>query len=325
MTPRWLSLAAGLDAVSCRAMTGEFPPVTRMGGKRGVADHVLQLLGVWPQVWLMVDADPAIVEFWQAAFGGWLPAVAEIIRAAPCDGEELWKFWKDEPVPRHPLERVARWIVLQKGNFNLKPLSWGEKWEGVAGFSTESRSKHGNWATAVSVDKEKIASGAEAFWTGLAGYASLSDLAVEKGFTGRFTKDGTTKKLDGFTAGHGSAMLLDLATSSPVFRAEDLVTIDPPYRGTTGYGPDLTRERVVEIALEAHECGCRVLVHEVEPVITGSPWLAVELERRVGKNQRTWSKQRAEWATLNREPARTVHFSMAQTRRFAPIVGDLFP
>ena len=200
--PRWISLACGLAATETFAMTmgrgkngdrtGLFPPVTRMGGKRAVAEHVLEILGTWPTRWLMVDADVAIVEFWQAVFGGWLSAVAQIIRDAPCDGEELWNLWMSEPVPVHPLERVARWqvvsagqyggcptvatdgrwtrpggialapwkwkydddktkglqkdllavrnkrlarwIVGQKGNFSARPLSYGEKWKGVAGF-----------------------------------------------------------------------------------------------------------------------------------------------------------------------------------------------
>ena len=43
--PRWISLCAGLAATECRAMTGLFPPVTRIGGKRAVADHVLEIIG----------------------------------------------------------------------------------------------------------------------------------------------------------------------------------------------------------------------------------------------------------------------------------------
>lgn len=352
-------------------MTGEFPPVTRMGGKRAVAAHVLDILGTWPVHWLMIDADPAIVEFWQASFGGWLPAVAEIVRAAPCDGEELWKLWKDEPVPVHPLERVARW-------------------KGVAGYSTESRSPHGNWRSAVAVDREKAAGSveafadlvapgavtrevlaarnerlarwivlqkgnfsgkplswtdaawtnvssypqrfdgtpadrAEAFWKGVAGYASVSESAERQGWKARFQVALAADRLGAFAAGPGSAMYLDLATSSPVFREGDVVSIDPPYQGTTGYGPTLTRARVVELAEEAHEAGCRVFAHEAEPILGGGPWRHVELERRHGKNQRTWSKQRTEILTLNWEPARTVHHSMVPLRSFSIPDGPLFP
>ncbi len=376
MTARWISLCAGLDAVACRAMTGDFPPVTRMGGKRSVADHVLQILGVWPTRWLMIDADPAIVEFWQAAFGGWLPAVAEIIRAAPCDGEELWKLWKDEPVPFHPLERVAhwqvlqagnfgsepvvqkcvgrstlgwkasatmmarqrvlakdllaarnerlaRWIVLQKGNFSGKPLSYGEKGEGLEAYKWNDATALAEWGGPAKNDN--AADRVDVFWKGVAGYASVSERGIALGWKDRINTDATSESLDDFAAGPGYAMYLDLATSSPVFRERDLVTIDPPYKGTTGYGTELTRERVVELALEAHERGCRVLVHEAEPVITGGPWRAVELERRVGRNQRTWSKQRREIATINFEPSRMVSHTMAPMRTCGGFEGPLFP
>ena len=100
----------------------------------------------------------------------------------------------------------------------------------------------------------------------------------------------------------GIALSMDLSISSPVVRPGDLVIIDPPYAGTTAYGAKLTRERVVELALAAHGVGSRVLVHEAEPVIEGPGWQHVELERRHGANQRTWSKQRREVATLNFEP-----------------------
>ena len=341
--PRWWSLCCGLAATECYAMSGSFPPVTRMGGKRAVAAHVLDILGTWPQRWVMVDADVAIVEFWQAAFGGRLPAVAEVIRNVPADGEELWKLWMGEAVPVHPDERLARWVVGQKGNFNGKPLSWGEKWEGVGGFSHQS-TKAAEEGYPDPLVEGATADRVEAFWKGMAGYKSLSDLAVDKGFREQVLTGATAESVESFAPSVGETLYLDLATSSPVFRPGDLVTIDPPYAGTTGYGSKLTRERVVELALEAHECGCRVLVHEAEPVrdvapglwiadapepgprtvSTGGPWRAAELERRRGRNQRTWSSQRSEWVTINFEPARTVSHTMAVIRTAAGFDGPLF-
>lgn len=400
--PVWWSLCCGLDAAACLAMTsgrrangdrvGMFAPVSRMGGKRAYAEHVLEILGIWPTEWAMIDADPAIVEFWQAAFGGCLPVVAEIIRAAPCDGEELWKLWTSEPVPSHPLERVARWqvvqaainsavpisadgdrwvrggkmtiagsrwkygddpsrtgrlnrevlaarnerlarwIVAQKGNFSGKPVSWGEGWGGIAGYSAggpqSPAAVAAGWGFTRRLSKEGVATCLESFWEGLAGYGSVSDAARRIGFKDRFTAAGTSEGLDGFHPGPGSALLLDLDASSPVFLPEDLVTIDPPYVGTTGYGANLPRERVVELAEEAHACGCRVLVHETEPVITGGPWRHVELERRTRKNADTWragdGKRRREVATTNFAPARTVSAAMAPVRTAGGFDGPLF-
>ena len=228
-----------------------------------------------------------------------------------------------EPVPVQPLVRVARWIVGQKGNAYGKPLSWAEKWDGVAGFNHQS-DKAATAGYPNPLVARTVADRVETFWENLAGYKYLSDLSRSKGFKSQVAKVPTSDRLDDFVAGSGFAICLDLATSSPVFQENDLVSIDPPYQGTTGYGPELTRDRVVELALEANECGCRVLVHEAKPVITGDPWRAVELERRIGKNQRTWSRQRAEWATINFEPARTVSPEMAPVRKAGGFDGPLF-
>jgi hypothetical protein len=260
-------------------MTGRFPPLGRMGGKRSYADHVLETLGWYqwadrPTEWLMVDADPAIVEFWAAAFAGALPVVAEVIRSAPLDGEELWRAWKDEPVPADPVERLARWIVLQKGNFSGKPLTW------------------------------KGGGPKELAWHNFGGYRTQFPAAIAAGFPrDSFTAAGTADKVTTIR-GPGAALRLDLAVECPEIAPGDLVTLDPPYRGTTAYGPKLGRERVVELALQAHDSGAKVLVHEAEPILTHvDPWRSVELHRRHQRKARAWSKQRHEMVTLNFEPA----------------------
>lgn len=298
--PCWISLCCGLAATECRAMTGRFPPVARMGGKRAVADGVLDILGSWPKRWLLIDADLAIVEFWQAAFLGLLPAVAEVIRNAPADGEELWRLWTSEPVPVDPVERVTRWLVCQSGAHASVPVSAnGNAWARTRGPLVWKYAAGGHPAAETALRVDLLA---------------LRVLSL----VGRLQA--------------GAALFLDLAASSPVVRPGDLVTIDPPYRGTTSYGSALSRERVVELAQEAHEHGARVLVHEAEPVIEGGPWRSLELQRTRGKKQRTWSKQKAEWVTINFEPA-TAHPGakasgskqrLASRREMAPIRGPLF-
>lgn len=263
----WISLCCGLAATESLAMTGRFVPIARMGGKRAVAAHVLEIIGPdHPRSFLLVDADSAIVAFWGAATNGQLPAVAEVIRGAGLDGEELWRAWSTEPPPLDPVKRLAQWAVLQKGNFSGKPVSWTEGWQGIAGF------------------------------------ASVHAAAAALGFTERIRASHLASGLGTFGPALGAALQLDLAVDCPEIRAGDLVMIDPPYRGTTGYGPKLGRERVVELAEHAHDAGADVLVHEAEPVLTGGPWRHVELERRHGRGQRTWSAQRHEVATVNFEP-----------------------
>lgn len=249
---RWVSLCCGLAATECRAMTGRFPPVARMGGKRAYADGVLDILGTWPKRWLFIDADIAVVEFWQTAFAGLLPAVADVIRNAPADGEELWRLWATEPVPVDLAERVARWIVLQKGNFSARPITWtGGGWYNTAGGWSFKRVAGGrpDNSPAISVASTSRRLDAVDGWSGVAGFASLSPIAREKGFHDRIVREDLADKA-GRLQPMGEALYLDLATSSPIVRPGDLVTIDPPYQGTTGYGCGLSRERVVELAQE---------------------------------------------------------------------------
>jgi PAS domain-containing protein len=344
-----------------------------MGGKRGYADGLLDVLGRWPDRWLMVDADPAIVLFWCATFGGWLPLVAEAIRNAPADGEELWRLWTSEPVPADPVERLARWVVAQRGSFSGRPVSWsGERMKVSAGgglsFKRESKSATGRWSHQVTVDIARDAdslaewsglagykaqrgfpgqksgelnpasatSRALAEWSGLAGFKTLSanvksegtsyvmpehisaGLAEWSGLAGyarvadsakatykeRIVKSVTAGAVDAFALGaRGAAMLLDLNASSVIVQPGDLWTIDPPYAKTTGYADELPRERVVELAEEAHDRGARVVVHEQEAILEGGPWRTLELPRTHGGGQRTWSKQQTEIIAINFEPA----------------------
>lgn len=346
--PRWISLCCGLAATECRAMTGRFPPVARMGGKRSYSDGVLDILGTWPKRWLLVDADLAIVEFWQAAFLGLLPAVAEVIRNAPADGEELWRLWTSEPVPVDPVERIARWQVAQAGQHAGVPVaSDGEQWTRIGGPLSWKYPGDAHPRAATALKKRLIATMTErvarwivcqkgnfhakpvsfssASWTGLAGQSSSGGATAD--LVPRIVKRPLAARVQTI-GGIGEALFLDLATSSPVVNPGDLVTIDPPYEGTSGYGSALPRARVVELAQEAHERGARVLVHEAEPVIEGGPWRSLELRRTRGKGQRTWSRQKAEWVTINFEPA-TAHPGAAKdraaTRReMAPISGPLF-
>jgi len=82
-----------------------------------------------------------------------------------------------------------------------------------------------------------------------------------------------------------------------------VVYMDPPYRGTTGYGNDLPREDVVELARRWADAGAAVYISEAEPIAELDGWHSVEItSTRVGQ-KRTFSKQKREWVTMNREPA----------------------
>lgn len=81
--------------------------------------------------------------------------------------------------------------------------------------------------------------------------------------------------------------------------------MDPPYLNTTGYAADLPRAEVVAIARRWGAAGATVCISEAEaiPELVAEGWHAVRIDgERVGQ-RRTFSKQQAEWLTLNRPPA----------------------
>ena len=86
---------------------------------------------------------------------------------------------------------------------------------------------------------------------------------------------------------------------------EDVVVyMDPPYLGTTGYLHDLGRDEVVRIAYEFDRLGAVVAISEAEIVIPD--WRAVEITGGRKGQKRTFSRQQAEWLTMNRDPAHRV-------------------
>jgi len=302
--PVWWSLCCGLDATASWATAKRRPPVSRMGGKRAYSADVLRILGDWPKTWCMVDADPAIVLWWSAVFGGWLGEVAERIRAYDLDGEELWrsivyangKDGADGPaaVPGDPVDRLAAWLIAQKGNFSAKPLTWNPM----------------------------AFAGGQA-WQGVAGYGHVSEAGKAMGYQDRVSAAAIAAAIRRSPSAKGWSTFADLNTWEPDFQSGDLVTIDPPYAGTTGYGEVLPRHRVVELAEMADAAGARVLVHEAEPII-GRPgslamastgvriarpeaWRAVELRKGERRQQDTWRKRgrngAREVVTINFEPA----------------------
>ena len=84
-----------------------------------------------------------------------------------------------------------------------------------------------------------------------------------------------------------------------------VVYMDPPYVNTTGYGNDLPRAEVVELARRWADAGAAVYISEAEPLaaLVEEGWHTVEItSTRVGQ-KRTFSKQKREWLTMNRPPA----------------------
>ena len=83
-----------------------------------------------------------------------------------------------------------------------------------------------------------------------------------------------------------------------------VVYMDPPYAGTTGYAATLGRDEVVRHARAYAELGAVVAISEAEVVIP--EWDAVEITAGRKGQKRVFSKQQAEWLTMNRAPAHRV-------------------
>jgi hypothetical protein len=83
--------------------------------------------------------------------------------------------------------------------------------------------------------------------------------------------------------------------------------MDPPYVNTTGYGHDLPRSEVVALARRWAAAGAMVAISEAEPIadLTAEGWHAVRVDGERRGQKRTFSKQQAEWVTMNRPPAWT--------------------
>jgi hypothetical protein len=83
---------------------------------------------------------------------------------------------------------------------------------------------------------------------------------------------------------------------------------DPPYLGTTGYAHDLPRAEVIRLARAYAAMGATVAISEAEPLfeLDGPEWHVVEITGGRKGQKRTFSKQRAEFVTMNREPAHRV-------------------
>lgn len=270
--PLFVELCCGSAAVSLRAMssTGK-PPIGYQGGKRGYARAILAALGLKPgecRGWdfLWVDAGP-----WAEAWQVWRTAEGRadtIARLRAWESEDprtLWDRLRDAPVPCDLRERVAAWAVLQFWTFGRSPTALrGSAWKVGGGFHSAAAYASEHEGFGVSELLPNIVDGLQRLPT-----------------------------LDGAVVVSGNVLAVD-----PIPGA--VVVFDPPYASTTGYGCDLPREAVLEVAERWRTAGCLVAVCEQEPLPLPG-WHHVDLGRTDGI-KRTFSRQQREVLTISREP-----------------------
>jgi len=89
---------------------------------------------------------------------------------------------------------------------------------------------------------------------------------------------------------------------SPTLPDRTYVYIDPPYQDTTGYAHAFPRDAVIDVAQRWSDAGAVVCLSEAVPLPLDG-WHHVEITDVRKGQKRTFSRQKREWLTLNREPA----------------------
>lgn len=265
--PLFAELCAGTAAVSLRLQGGRHarPPVSRMGAKTGYATAILAALGLRP-------GQRAGAYLWCEPDPGCRAMLhaytsPELLREAA----DIIRGWKDEE-PRALWERLRAEGEI-RGVDGREVARWA--FLGSASYAPNGSSR---------------------------GWSSF--LHPENG--GRYGAGRVATAIRmGQTPTCPATIGADCREAAPADLPPGCVVyIDPPYVATTGYAADLPRADVLNLARRWSEAGATVAISEAVPVEgLGSGWEAVEITAERRGQKRTFSKQQAEWLTMNRIPA----------------------
>jgi hypothetical protein len=318
------------------------PPVAYMGAKTRYAETILGALGLRPgqgsDALLLCDAGP-----WGWAWKALLDpdtarSVAAILRGWSAeDPTALWRRLAAEPPA--PLEdlRDAQVLWLQGKTASSVPIGWnGTRWEMATGarwrrsmrplcMKGENSAGGGLTSTVTVAERVEAIAAAVAKWMALqdanhgakpvhveggrwrvAGYAHLSDSARARGFRERLRTDLLAEGVDELVQVEWPPIAVHHGDVSGAIPDGDLTGcvfyLDPPYVGCTGYPAECAREWVLTIALALSSRGAIVAVSEAEPLDLPG-WHTVELTGSGAGQAQTFRRSKAEWLTMNREPA----------------------
>jgi hypothetical protein len=336
--PLFVELCAGTAALSLRLQQRKAkPPVSRQGAKTGYADAILRVLGLRAgqkaDHYLWCEPDAGCRLLLEAYRNRALAlAAAEIIRSwADEEPRALWERLRAEGPPVCPpadAREVARWVCYTANRVY-----------GDGGFAAEKTGAPGNRRPAHTGCAGDVARLPTLPATITPDARTVDPREVARWVMGMVWSVGATGKMTGFCGpGHVSKsgkvpfpsgttycrhMGARFARSPtlPATIADDARPIEPgtlppgtvvyadvPYQGTTGYAHLFPREEWLPVVRRWAEAGAIVCISEAQPIpeLVADGWHAVEITgARVGQ-KRTFSKQQAEWLTLNRPPAWTV-------------------
>ncbi len=279
--PLFVELCAGTAALSLRLHRRHArPPVSRMGAKTGYADAILRILGFRPGQgaahYLWCEPDPGVRLLLEAYRDADLASAAAAIIRGWADEEPraLWERLRAEGPPRGadpgdvgvPPREVARWMTI--GQWSYRRMEPDSGWCSVRVPRGDEPIIWGDRKPA-----RNIAADFEALAT-LPATITPDARGIEPG---------------------------------PDLPPGTVAYMDPPYVNTTGYGHDLPRCEVVALARRWSAAGAMVAISEAEPIadLTSEGWHAVRVDGERKGQKRTFSKQQAEWVTMNRPPAWT--------------------
>ena len=269
--PLFVELCAGLASVSLVLQGGRHarPPVSRMGNKRGYAEAILWACGLrqgqGAHRFLWCEPDPGCSALLRA-YGQ-----PEVLREAA----EIIRGWADED-PRELWERLKAEGPIRSGEA-------GEvaRWVQVAG-----------------------AAYVRGQFDGATFDAAHQRVGVSKWGAGD-PRDVAPPVLDTAPTFLAITVAPDAREiDPPALPAGSVVFIDPPYVGTTGYGHDLPREAVVEMARRWKDAGALVCISEQEalPELMAEGWHALDITSTRKGQKRTFSKQQTEMLTMSEAP-----------------------
>lgn len=341
--PLFVELCAGTAALSLRLHRRHArPPVSRMGAKTGYADAILRILGFRPGQgaahYLWCEPDPGVRLLLEAYRDADLArAAAAIIRGwADEEPRALWERLRAEGPPRGadpgdvgvPPREVARHIFITSRTIP------GSVSKGLTGYDyIGSREEVPDGSAGRAVSRRALAS-AVAGIPGMGATVATDARRVDPREVARtmFMQQAAYRRGEpdsGFddeqARGRPGAIAALMGWQSPppmpatitpdargIEPGPDLppgtvAYTDPPYMGTTGYGHDLPRSEVVALARRWSAAGATVAISEAEPIadLTAEGWHAVRVDGERRGQKRTFSKQQAEWVTMNRPPAWT--------------------
>lgn len=140
-----------------------------------------------------------------------------------------------------------------------------------------------------------------------AGYGELARSSIARGFSSRLQPHLLARHTGAIAEAPAFAAVVYQSRAEDVRpwlddHSEDVVYLDPPYVGCTGYAADCPREAVLDLAREWSAAGARVVVSESEPLpIEG--WHHVEIsdeKRRLPGAE--FAPGKREWLTCSAPP-----------------------